>query len=101
MKGNRPNATGLPVVATAKGAEGLDLEDGRHLLLAKNAETFADAIAALLENCDGAETLATTGGDLVRQRYSWHAVIEALAAPSSEEEAVGASWELAPVSANH
>ena len=34
-------ALGTPVVATSKGAEGLDVIDGEHLLLADDPETFA------------------------------------------------------------
>lgn len=40
-------AAGVPVVSTAKGAEGLGAEDGKHLLLAETAEEMAGAALRL------------------------------------------------------
>ena len=41
---------GTPTVATSVGTEGLDLEDGEHVLVADDAVTFARAIARLAED---------------------------------------------------
>ena len=43
-------AYGRPVVSTTLGAEGLDLEDGRHLLLVEAMEDFAAALAKLAQS---------------------------------------------------
>jgi glycosyltransferase involved in cell wall biosynthesis len=40
----------IPVVSTSLGAEGLGWEDGRHLLIADDAETFAAACVRLLRD---------------------------------------------------
>ncbi len=74
-------AAGLPVVSTAVGAEGIDAEDGRHLLLAERPE-FAAAISRLMRDATSAGTSpkmhapwrrnATTGCRLAhRLRLSW------------------------------
>ena len=46
-----------PVVSTTLGAEGLDVEHGRHLLLADDAPTFADAVLSLVGDPGFAERL--------------------------------------------
>ena len=38
----------VPVVSTSLGAEGLDVEDGVHLLIADDPEQFAAAVVRLL-----------------------------------------------------
>jgi glycosyltransferase involved in cell wall biosynthesis len=43
-------AAGRAVVSTTLGAEGLDARDGEHLVIADDAETFATAIARLLQD---------------------------------------------------
>ncbi|MCU1589889.1 MAG: glycosyl transferase group 1 [Frankiales bacterium] len=62
-----------PVVSTSKGAEGLDAEDGTHLLLADDAVAFAEAVRLLLADDVLAERLATAGSALA-QRSGWGAV---------------------------
>lgn len=63
-----------PVVSTSLGAEGLDVEHDRHLLLADTPEAFAAATVALLRDRDRAERLAAEGRRLVERRYAWSAV---------------------------
>ncbi len=65
-------AAGRPVVATPKAAEGLDVENGRHLVIAEAAE-FAEAVARVARERDLADALGRAGRDLVRERYSWDA----------------------------
>jgi glycosyltransferase involved in cell wall biosynthesis len=58
-----------PVVSTTLGAEGLAVEHQRHLLLAEDAQSFADAILALLDHRDLGQRLAVPAYDLVRREY--------------------------------
>jgi glycosyltransferase involved in cell wall biosynthesis len=62
-------ALGTPVVSTRKGAEGLDVVDGEHLLLADSPGDFAEQVARLLEQRQLAATVAENGRRLVRERY--------------------------------
>jgi glycosyltransferase involved in cell wall biosynthesis len=71
-------ALGTPVIATAKGAEGLDAEPGRHLLVADDPQAFADATVALLQDAGLRSRLAENGYRLVAERYDWQVVAPAL-----------------------
>lgn len=67
-------AHGVPVVSTRVGAEGLDVEDGRHLLLADSADDFADACIRLSHDPEKCAALSRDGLDLVRTRYDWQVI---------------------------
>lgn len=63
-------AAGIPVVSTAKGAEGLALQDGREILIRDDHADFAAAIAQLLRD----ESLASQLADNARRfvdRLDW------------------------------
>jgi glycosyltransferase involved in cell wall biosynthesis len=66
---------GRPVVATAKGAEGLGCRDGEHLVVAA-PERFAAAVAALADEPARAAALARAGQAFARERYDWSAIRE-------------------------
>lgn len=63
-------AAGCPVVSTAKGAEGLQVEDGVHLLLREAAQALAAGIISLWEDPAQAQRLALAGWELVDRHYS-------------------------------
>ena len=67
-------ALGTPVVATSKGAEGLDVVDGEHLLLADDAESFARSTVALLKDPDLRRRLAANARRLVERAYDWQQI---------------------------
>jgi len=67
-------ALGVPIVSTSKGAEGLDVVDGEHLLLADNPTAFARCILELLGNRELGRQLAVNARRLVEERYDWHAI---------------------------
>jgi polysaccharide biosynthesis protein PslH len=68
-------AWGKPVVATAKGAEGIACRDGEELALA-TADEFAAAVRRLAEDPPAAARLGQNGRRLVRDRYTWSALRE-------------------------
>jgi len=59
-----------PVVSTAIGAEGIAVENRRHLLIADGAEAFAAACLELLNDPAFARSLGRHGRARVRQRYT-------------------------------
>jgi len=67
-------ALGTPVVATRKGAEGLEVVDGEHLLLADDAEHFASRTVELLSDANLRSRLAANARRLVEERYDWAAI---------------------------
>lgn len=64
-------ALGTPVVATSKGAEGLEAVDGEHLLLADDPAAFAAATLRLLREPALRARLAANARRLVEARYDW------------------------------
>lgn len=66
-----------PVVTTTKGAEGLDVRHGEHLLIADTARQFAEACITLIRRPELANALAERAHALVRSRYDVAAVVPA------------------------
>jgi glycosyltransferase involved in cell wall biosynthesis len=63
-------AFGRPVVSTAKGVEGLEVEAGVHYLRAETAEQFVAQLTALRDP-QLAARLSAAARALVEERYSW------------------------------
>lgn len=68
-------ALGTPVVSTTKGAEGLDVADGRDILLADTPESFAAAVLRLLRDAELRQNLVNNACDLVRRQYDWNSIV--------------------------
>lgn len=66
-------AAELPVVATALGAEGLDAEPGKHLILADTPDDFSASITRLLASPELLRRLALAGRSLYENSYTWDA----------------------------
>ncbi len=64
-------AANVPVISTTKGAEGLDVEDRSHLLIAEDADEFVDAVQQLRADEHLVKMLTANGLELITQLYSW------------------------------
>ena len=64
-------AAARAVVATTVGAEGLDVVDGTHLLIADDPSSFAKATIQLLGDAALRQRLAAGGRRLAEDRYDW------------------------------
>lgn len=64
-------AAGTPVVSTAKGTEGLEAEDGRHLLVADTPRDMAAAVAGLFRDPGAGRVLRENAAALALERYDW------------------------------
>ena len=62
-------ALGRPVVATALGAGGVDVEDGRDIVLAEDADAFAAAVVQLLRDPGEAARIGSAARATVAERY--------------------------------
>ncbi len=72
-------ASGLPVVATTIGAEGIELGEPPEIVIADNAVDFAVEIAALLAASDERiSDLGRRGRTLVERKYDWNAIAREL-----------------------
>lgn len=67
-------ALGTPVIATSKGAEGLNVEAGRHLLIADTPQAFADAAINLLQQPQLRRNLADEARQLILKQYDWSVI---------------------------
>ncbi len=59
------------VVATRLGAEGYEVQDGRELLLADDAEAFAAAVVSLLRDPARRTTIGRAARHFVENHYDW------------------------------
>jgi glycosyltransferase involved in cell wall biosynthesis len=64
-------ALGTPVIATAKGAEGLAVQPGQDLLVANSPTEFAQAVLGLLTDPVLAANLTVNARKLVETYYNW------------------------------
>jgi polysaccharide biosynthesis protein PslH len=72
-------AMGAPVVTTALGCQGLEVQDGTHLLV-RQIDQFGEAILSLLKDREYAARLGRTGRDLVERRYGFSPIQSAVCA---------------------
>jgi len=65
-----------PVVATAKGAEGLKVEDGKSILLAEGAVAFSKKLLILLQDTQLRTRLGKKGFLAAKAFYSWPSILQ-------------------------
>jgi glycosyltransferase involved in cell wall biosynthesis len=66
-------AAGKAVVSTTVGAEGLDVHDGRELILADTTARFADAVVRLLEDRERRRRFEAAASELAA-RFDWSVI---------------------------
>jgi len=59
------------VVSTSRGCEGLSMIPGKHLIVADQAQTFAQAVVDLMQDRERRKALGNAGRALVEAEYSW------------------------------
>ncbi len=64
-------AAGVPVVSTGIGAEGLPVQNGKHIYLADTPEEFAQRCLELLDSRARREQMAQAAFALVDSQFSW------------------------------
>ena len=64
-------AAGVPVVSTGLGAEGIEAENGTHLLLADGEAEIAAAVGCVASSSELSSRLAQAGRSLVKRKYDW------------------------------
>jgi len=63
-----------PVVTTSVGAEGIDIKNGEHLLIADNPQDFAEKTLYLLRHPEYATKLGNTGRKRMVEHYDWEII---------------------------
>jgi glycosyltransferase involved in cell wall biosynthesis len=67
-------AAGVPVVSTAKGAEGLNVRNETHLLIAETADQMLAAVQRVLSDNCLRQRLTGSASELMNRYYSWDVV---------------------------
>ncbi|MBD3183554.1 glycosyltransferase [Candidatus Poribacteria bacterium] len=62
-------------VSTSVGAEGLGLESGNHIMISDSPDEFAEFTVNLMKDDELRYSLANTGRDFVKERYSWDVIV--------------------------
>ncbi len=78
-----------PVVTTPVGCAGLELVDGRDVLIRELGPPFSAAVCELLAHPEQRQALAANGLTQAQQRFSWDSIAEAA---YKSYEAVNPSW---------
>jgi glycosyltransferase involved in cell wall biosynthesis len=71
-------AAARPLVATSVATEGIEIEDGEHVLVADDAAGFADAVVLLLADAALRRRIGEAGRQRVTTRYDWEPLGERL-----------------------
>ncbi len=71
-------AAGCPVISTAKGAEGLNVQDGHHLLIRNQVPDIVQAVFQLWNTPKLATKLIQNADHCLRSDYSWEAIAPTL-----------------------
>ena len=66
-----------PLVSTTIGAEGLPLDPGKHLLIADDATSFAQAVLDLMDDPAAADRMGRISAEYIRDHFGWDAAAEA------------------------
>jgi glycosyltransferase involved in cell wall biosynthesis len=69
-------ASGINVITTQLGKEGIPAKDGEELLVANTKEEFAGKIIDFFNNKFDAEMISLKGKELVKQNYIWENIAE-------------------------
>jgi glycosyltransferase involved in cell wall biosynthesis len=64
-------ASGIPVVTTPLGVQGLEVTSGNQLYVAQNTEDFVIAIQKLLDAPNDTKKMVTSARNVIEQQYSW------------------------------
>jgi polysaccharide biosynthesis protein PslH len=67
-------ASGLPILSTRLGMEGLEAEPGEHYLLAESSSDWTTSLERLLDEPEVGQRLAANGRALVERQYDWSTI---------------------------
>jgi glycosyltransferase involved in cell wall biosynthesis len=73
-----PLALGVPVVATSMGTEGLDLTNGKEILIADGPHTFARHVVRVMKEPAYRDSLGKEGMAIIRRLYNWDTIVQSL-----------------------
>jgi glycosyltransferase involved in cell wall biosynthesis len=69
-------AASLPIISTSVGVAGLDLIDGKHVLIANTSFGLAKAAVNLLRNPKLAQKIGLKGREFVKTNFDWKVIVK-------------------------
>lgn len=69
---------GVPVVSTKTGVQGLDVVDGKHILIAQTPKAFKKMVEKILTNRRLFEIIRNNAYKLVKEKYQWKEIAKNL-----------------------
>lgn len=73
-------ATGVPVVTTTLGIEGIKAKNGEEVLIGKDAESIASHVITILQTNTLYERITTQARRLIEEMYNWEKIVRKLEA---------------------
>jgi glycosyltransferase involved in cell wall biosynthesis len=67
-------AMGIPVVSTSVGAEGLEIENGKDIMITDSEEQFVEYILECHNNPDLRAGLIANALELAKNKYAWESL---------------------------
>ncbi len=67
-------SSGIPIVSTPEGVQGLSVQDQKHVLVSSDQDSFAENVIKLLQNPDLRVELAKNARNQLIQEYNWQAI---------------------------
>ncbi len=64
-------AVGAPVVTSSVGLEGIDAQNGEHVLVADDADSFAEAVLQLMREKSYRRQISEQARHLIEEKYTW------------------------------
>ena len=71
-------ASGVVVVTTTFGAQGIDAQSGKEILVADDAQGLADKTVVVLQDAKQYKGIAQAARALVEEKYNWESIVEDL-----------------------
>ena len=68
--------SGIPIVTTSIGAEGIELEQNKHALICDNTVDFSNALLTLLSSPEKWKAMSEASRALARDKYTWQAHLQ-------------------------
>jgi len=69
-------ASGIPVISTSIGSEGLQVIDGKHLFIAENASEFLQALERIVNDPKKTEKMIKSARELCEKHYDWAIIVD-------------------------
>lgn len=69
-------ATGQNIISTSVGKEGIDVEDGKHMLIADSTEEFISKTISYFENKYDPEMMSANAKKRIEEKYTWEKIAE-------------------------